>query len=556
MEQQSARHLASFGRYGDTELLHVNKAELAGLASLAPGGELPTNPVTGLPEAFFFLPFLAGLGGIGAGAAAAATSAAIPAMTAASLAPAVGGLGALGASMMTPLASGAAGAASGLGAAAGAAGELAGAAGAIAPAASAAGELAGLGGLAGGVPANVASTLAPAAELATAGSGSLTGSASALAPELAAASPEALAAGAGPAQQAALAGPASNIGAVSPELVNQVALAGPAGQIGPAATPAAEAIAATPTAELATLGTGPVEAGGSLAPAGAEFGPEAATAAGEVGATGVGEGGLFQSLGGGMDMSTMMQALAPLAMMMGGGGDGKKSGKKGKVATGWEGGSAEFPGEDYEPGIDNEWEYYNNGGLIKGYQTGGPVQQPMEPVMQQAGPPVGGGLATLMAPPMMDLPDAQMDSPYNGDMEELTAPQPGDDQLIEAMTAVLMGEVPPPQDDAITGAFLQTFGEEALKDLASRVQAMSSGAGGPAPDGINDAIPALIDGERPAKLSSGEFVIPSDAVAHAGNGDTGAGSKRLQEMVDNLRLSRTGTNEQPPEIDPYMMMPS
>lgn len=549
MEQQSARHLASFGRYGDTELLHVNRAELAGLASLAPGGELPTNPVTGLPEAFFFLPFLAGIGGLGA-AAGAATAASIPAMTAASLAPAVGGLGALGASMMTPLATGAASGAAAAGTAAATAGELAGAAGAIAPAASAAGEIAGLGGLAGGIPANVASTLAPAAEVA--GSGALSSSASALAPELAsAAGPEALAAGAGPAQQAALAGPAGNIGAVSPELVNQVALAGPAGQIGPAAAPTA---ASPMEAALATAGP---EAGGAITPAGAEFGPEAAAAAGEVGATGVAEPGLFAQMGGGMDMSSMMQALAPLAMMMGGGGDDKPAKKKGKVADGWSGGSASFPGEDYQGGIDDEWEYYNNGGLIKDYNTGGMVQQPQEPVMQNAGPPVGGGLATLMAPPMMELPEGQMDSPYNGDMQELTAPQPGDDQLIEAMTSVLMGEVPPPQDDAITSAFLQTFGEEALKDLASRVQAMSSGqGGGPMPDGINDAIPATIDGERPAKLSSGEFVIPSDAVAHAGNGDTGAGSQRLQEMVDNLRFSRTGTPEQPPEIDPYMMMPS
>lgn len=54
--------MAKYGRYGDTMLVHMNPAEVAGIASLVPGGRLTTNPVTGQPEAF--LPFLFGaLGG-------------------------------------------------------------------------------------------------------------------------------------------------------------------------------------------------------------------------------------------------------------------------------------------------------------------------------------------------------------------------------------------------------------------------------------------------------------------------------------------------------------
>ena len=54
--------MAKYGRYGDTMLVHMNPAEVAGIASLVPGGKLTTNPVTGQPEAF--LPFLFGaLGG-------------------------------------------------------------------------------------------------------------------------------------------------------------------------------------------------------------------------------------------------------------------------------------------------------------------------------------------------------------------------------------------------------------------------------------------------------------------------------------------------------------
>ena len=54
--------MAQHGRYGDTMLVHMNPIEVAGIASLTPGGKLTTNPVTGQPEAF--LPLLFGaLGG-------------------------------------------------------------------------------------------------------------------------------------------------------------------------------------------------------------------------------------------------------------------------------------------------------------------------------------------------------------------------------------------------------------------------------------------------------------------------------------------------------------
>ena len=47
--------MAKHGRYGDSMLVHMHPAEVAGLASLVPGGRLPRNPVTGQPEAFYFL---------------------------------------------------------------------------------------------------------------------------------------------------------------------------------------------------------------------------------------------------------------------------------------------------------------------------------------------------------------------------------------------------------------------------------------------------------------------------------------------------------------------
>ena len=49
--EKMAKDLSEAGRFGDTRILHVNEAELAGLGSLLPSGELPTNPETGQPEA-------------------------------------------------------------------------------------------------------------------------------------------------------------------------------------------------------------------------------------------------------------------------------------------------------------------------------------------------------------------------------------------------------------------------------------------------------------------------------------------------------------------------
>ena len=71
--KQQTKNVAAQGRFGDSMLLHVNPAEVKGLASQVP---LTTNPETGQPEAF--LPFLAPilgsmvgsslLTGVGAGA--------------------------------------------------------------------------------------------------------------------------------------------------------------------------------------------------------------------------------------------------------------------------------------------------------------------------------------------------------------------------------------------------------------------------------------------------------------------------------------------------------
>jgi len=71
-------------------------------------------------------------------------------------------------------------------------------------------------------------------------------------------------------------------------------------------------------------------------------------------------------------------------------------------------------------------------------------------------------------------------------------------------------------------------------------------------DGMSDDIPAVIRGAKVqrAALADGEFVIPADVVSHLGNGSTEAGAKKLYQMMDKIRVARTGNKRQGRQINP------
>ena len=75
-------------------------------------------------------------------------------------------------------------------------------------------------------------------------------------------------------------------------------------------------------------------------------------------------------------------------------------------------------------------------------------------------------------------------------------------------------------------------------------------------DGMADEVPATINGEQPAALSDGEFVIPADVVSHLGNGNSDAGAKILEQMMARVRKERTGNKEQGKEINARKMLPA
>ena len=75
-------------------------------------------------------------------------------------------------------------------------------------------------------------------------------------------------------------------------------------------------------------------------------------------------------------------------------------------------------------------------------------------------------------------------------------------------------------------------------------------------DGMSDSVPAQIDGSQPAALSTGEYVVPADVVSHLGNGSSDDGAVRLDEMLDRVRMARTGTEDQAPQIEADKYLPA
>ena len=183
------------------------------------------------------------------------------------------------------------------------------------------------------------------------------------------------------------------------------------------------------------------------------------------------------------------------------------------------------------------------GGLVS-LAVGGPV--PPQGIGGLGGPPPedgmsGGGISGMLPGQMPSLPMENMDI--------ATAIQ--SDPILMGAAMAILGQHPDPQS-AIQQA-VSAYGEEIVQAL---VQAISQQGALQGPgDGLSDSIPATIDGQQPAKLSSGEFVVPADVVSHLGNGDNQSGASSLQGMMERARQQRTGNPQSPPAIDPSMVMP-
>ena len=139
------------------------------------------------------------------------------------------------------------------------------------------------------------------------------------------------------------------------------------------------------------------------------------------------------------------------------------------------------------------------------------------------------------------------------------------DPLTNELVDYLLGRN---SDSSIVDKFVGKYGNEAymeirnmvLKQSAMNQMAMTEGliAGndqGAMTDDINGVMGGGDTSEQVA-VSQGEYIIPGDVVSHLGDGDTNSGASKLDDMLDRIRMARTGTEEQAPRINPNELLPA
>jgi hypothetical protein len=75
-------------------------------------------------------------------------------------------------------------------------------------------------------------------------------------------------------------------------------------------------------------------------------------------------------------------------------------------------------------------------------------------------------------------------------------------------------------------------------------------------DGVSDSIPATIGGKQPARLATGEFVVPARIVSELGNGSTEAGAQKLYAMMDRVQKARRKTKNVAADTKAHKYLPA
>lgn len=152
------------------------------------------------------------------------------------------------------------------------------------------------------------------------------------------------------------------------------------------------------------------------------------------------------------------------------------------------------------------------------------------------------------------------------DQEQMMNQPSADDaqfgQLIEQTALALLGQVSQEEAEIIINRFIDEFGQEAFQMLREQVlqgvvpnaqtQGLIEGEGG----GMDDEVQGMIGDQQRVAVSPGEFIVPADVVSGLGDGDTGAGADELDDMMDRVRVERTGTQQQPPRLSAGGLLPA
>ena len=127
------------------------------------------------------------------------------------------------------------------------------------------------------------------------------------------------------------------------------------------------------------------------------------------------------------------------------------------------------------------------------------------------------------------------------------------DPLVQKTIQFILGEL---DSDTIVQQFIDKYSPEDYRNLRRAVlttvvpdaqtEGMIKGVNN---GGMKDDIGGMIGSSQPVAVSQDEYIIPADAVAMLGDGSSDSGAKKLDAMLDRIRMDKTGTTKQAKEID-------
>lgn len=277
-------------------------------------------------------------------------------------------------------------------------------------------------------------------------------------------------------------------------------------------------------------------------------------AAASPGARGIFDAGLeFAQSGAGIGSAIGGMAGAAAGDMIGSRGGRGQRGPEGTFRIPPMEREARMPGPGFQPGFSGEFDHglsrpyaasdfarrYAPQGLSMGGFVDNPYAENYAQERAQMFAPAAGGPMMNVQPPMGMADGGTVNRMVSGfgpigmqaggiaEVGAMAEPQ-GMDQMnerevISSAVAAIMGQHPEPEIPL--AIFLQQYGEEALRDLVSRVQSgefqdmqerFASGENGEVTgpgdgSGVDDMVPAVVDGQGDVLLSDGEFVLRKDA---------------------------------------------
>lgn len=232
--------------------------------------------------------------------------------------------------------------------------------------------------------------------------------------------------------------------------------------------------------------------------------------------------------------------------------------------------------EGYRPGFDGEHLFFTN---VDPNAPDEPLEEPVyDPIdggevdpREVGGTGSGGGnpgkgkekkrLAEGGTVPLV-MGEAVAEVPAGGIAEvpnEFREAMPSETEVMMLAQAIL-GQTE--EAEAIVESFVRKYGPETYRQIRQMVlqsvvpgaqtEGMISGQG----SGMDDQVPGMIGNQQRVAVSPGEYIVPADVVSGLGDGSSDAGAEELDRMSDEVRMARTGGRMQAPPINARKYMPA